>query len=97
MDPHVLHNKEQSRYDLFLGEELIGLADYVNVDGELQFTHTEVNPEHQGKNYAAILMREAFADIEANNLGKVWPVCPYVVTYMKRHPETAHLLSRTSS
>jgi len=94
MDPHVLHNKEQSRYDLFLGEELIGLADYVNVDGELQFTHTEVNPEHQGKNYAAILMREAFADIEANNLGKVWPVCPYVVTYMKRHPETTHLLSR---
>ena len=35
-----------------------------------------------------------FADIDANNLGKVWPVCPYVVTYMKRHPETAHLLSR---
>jgi len=94
MNPHVLHNKEQSRYDLFLGEELIGLADYVNVDGELQFTHTEVNPEHQGKNYAAILMREALADIEANDLGKVWPVCPYVVTYMMRHPETAHLLSR---
>jgi hypothetical protein len=94
MDPHVLHNKEQSRYDLFLGEELIGLADYVNVDGELQFTHTEVNPEHQGKNYAAILMREAFADIEANNLGKVWPVCPYVVKYMQNHPETTHLLSR---
>ena len=94
MDPHVLHNMEQSRYDLFLGEELIGLADYVNVDGELQFTHTEVDPAHQGKNYAAILMREAFADIDANNLGKVWPVCPYVVTYMKRHPETAHLLSR---
>jgi predicted GNAT family acetyltransferase len=94
MDPHVLHNQELSRYDLFLGEELIGLADYVNVDGELQFTHTEVDPAHQGKNYAAILMREAFADIDANNLGKVWPVCPYVVTYMKRHPETAHLLSR---
>ena len=94
MNPHVLHNKEQSRYDLFLGEELIGLADYVNVDGELQITHTEVNPEHQGKNYAAILVREALADIEANNLGKVWPVCPYVVKYMLKHPETAHLLSR---
>lgn len=94
MNPHVLHNKEQSRYDLFLGEELIGLADYVNVDGVLHITHTEVNPEHQGNNYAAILVREALADIEANNLGKVWPVCPYVVKYMQKHPETAHLLSR---
>jgi predicted GNAT family acetyltransferase len=94
MNPHVLHNKEQSRYDLFIGEELIGLADYVNVDGVLHITHTEVNPEHQGNNYAAILVREALVDIETNNLGKVWPVCPYVVKYMQKHPETAHLLSR---
>lgn len=94
MNPHVLHNQELSRYELWLGEEKIGHADYVNVNGELQFTHTEVDPVHQGKNYGAILMKEAFADIEANDLGKVWPVCPYVVKYMKRHPETLHLLSR---
>lgn len=94
MDPMVVHNSELSRYEIFLGEEKIGHADYVNVDGELQFTHTEVDPEHQGKNYAAILIREAFKDIEENQLGKVWPVCPYVVTYMKRHPETADLLSK---
>jgi predicted GNAT family acetyltransferase len=94
MDPHVLHNKDLYRYELWLGEEKIGHADYLDVNDELHFTHTEVNPAHQGKNYAAILMREALADVDANNLGKVWPVCPYVVTYMKRHPETAHLLSR---
>lgn len=94
MDPHVLHNKDLSRYELWLGEEKIGHADYLDVNGELQFTHTEVDPAHQGKNYAAILMRDSFADVDANNLGKVWPVCPYVVTYMTRHPETAHLLSR---
>ena len=94
MDPYVKHNSELSRYELWLGEEKIGHADYVLIDGELHFTHTEVNPAHQGKNYAAILMREVFADIEANNLGKVWPVCSYVVTYMKRHPETQGLLAR---
>jgi predicted GNAT family acetyltransferase len=94
MDPHVLHNSALSRYELFLGEEKIGHADYLDVDGELQFTHTEVDPAHQGKNYAAILIRDAFKDIEENNLGKVWPVCPYVVTYMKRHPETQDLLSK---
>ena len=97
MNPNVKHNPELSRYELWLGEEKIGHADYAPIDGELHFTHTEVDPAHQGKNYGAILMREAFADIEANNLGKVWPVCPYVVTYMKRHPETQGLLSRPLS
>ena len=94
MEPHVIHNSALSRYELFLGEEKIGHADYLDVDGELQFTHTEVDPAHQGKNYAAILVNKAFEDIRENNLGKVWPVCPYVVKYMKLHPETQHLLSR---
>ena len=94
MNPYVLHNQELSRYELWLGEEKIGHADYVNIDGVLNFTHTEVEPIHQGKNYAAILMRDALKDVEENSLGKVWPVCPYVVTYMKRHPETHSLLSK---
>ena len=94
MNPHVLHNQELSRYEIWLGEERIGLVDYVVVDGEIQLTHTEVDPAHQGHNYAAILTREALADIEASGLGKVWPVCPYTVKYMKTHPETHHQLSR---
>lgn len=94
MDPHVVHNSELSRYELFLGDQKIGHADYRKVAGVLEFPHTEVDPDHQGKNYAAILMREAFRDVEENNLGKVWPICPYVVTYMKRHPETHDLLSK---
>lgn len=92
MDPHVLHNTDLNRYELWLGEEKIGHADYEVIDGVMHFTHTEVDPAHQGKNYAAILMREAFNDIAEKDLGKVWPVCPYVVKYMARHPETQSLL-----
>jgi predicted GNAT family acetyltransferase len=94
MDPIVVHNQELKRYELWLDDQKIGHADYEEVDGVWNFTHTEVDPAHQGKNYAAILMREAFADIEANNYAKVWPVCPYVVKYMQRHPETQGLLAR---
>ena len=93
MEPIVKHNQELTRYELWLDSERIGLADYkVDEEGVMHFTHTEVDPAHQGKNYAAILMREALKDIEDNNLGKVWPVCPYVVKYMQRHPETQSLL-----
>jgi len=94
MEPHVLHNSELNRYEIWVGDEKVGHADYQDIDGELHFTHTEVDPAHQGKNYAAILIREAFKDIEENSRGKVWPVCSYVVTYMKRHPETQSLLAR---
>ncbi|MEY4310675.1 MAG: hypothetical protein RLZ71_601, partial [Actinomycetota bacterium] len=45
---------------------------------------------HQGKNLAAILMRESFEDVRERGL-KVRPVCSYVVKYMDIHPETADL------
>ncbi len=94
MDPHVMHNPDLTRYEFWLGDEKIGHADYLDVEGVWHFTHTEVDPAHQGKNYAAILMRECFKDIESHQYAKVWPVCPYVVKYMQRHPETESLLAK---
>jgi predicted GNAT family acetyltransferase len=92
MDPKVIHNEQAHRYEIWLGEDRVGLADYSLMPGERHFVHTEVNPEHQGKNYAAILMRETFLDMRQNSNDKVVPVCSYVVSYMKRHPETHDLL-----
>jgi uncharacterized protein len=92
MEPRVVHNEPAHRYELWLGDKRVGLADYSLVPGERHFVHTEVNPDHQGKNYAAILLREAFLDMRENSKDKVVPVCSYVVTYMNRHPETHDLL-----
>jgi predicted GNAT family acetyltransferase len=60
--------------------------------GEIHFVHTEVNPAHQGKNLAAILTREALADVRAQGKLKVVPVCSYTVRYMEKHVETQDLL-----
>ena len=92
MDPKVIHNQEKARYEIWLGDERIGLADYEDQGGQLHFVHTEVNPEHQNNNYAAILIREAFEDIRKTGSHTVVPVCSYVVMYMKRHPESLDLL-----
>lgn len=92
MEPRVVHNKPAHRYEIWLGDDRVGLADYSLMPGEKHFVHTEVRAEHQGKNYAAILMREAFLDMRKNSKDKVVPVCSYVVSYMKRHPETQDLL-----
>lgn len=92
MDPKVVHNATAHRYEIWLGDERVGLADYSQMPGERHFVHTEVAPQHQRKNYAAILMREALQDVRDNSKDKVVPVCSYVVMYMKRHPETHDLL-----
>ena len=93
MDPIVKHNPDRFRYELWLGDDMVGLADYSLQPGQLHFVHTEVNPEHQGKNFAAILMRDAIEDVRAQGKNKIVPVCSYVVMYMKRHPETNDLLA----
>jgi predicted GNAT family acetyltransferase len=92
MDPRVIHNEKEHRYEIWLDDVRVGLADYSLMPGERHFVHTEVSPEHQGKSYAAILMREAFLDMRQNSNDKVVPVCSYVVSYMKKHPETNDLI-----
>jgi len=92
MEPTVINNSELRRYEIWLGDEKVGHADYSVRPGEIHFVHTEVDPAHQGKNLAAILTRESLASVRAAGKDKVVPVCSYVVRYMEKHPETHDLL-----
>ena len=92
MNPTVSHNPSQSRFEIHLGSERVGLMDYAQSNGEISLTHTEVDPAHQGKNLAAILLRESLATIREESMGKVVPICSYTVKYMEKHPETQDLL-----
>ncbi len=69
--------------------------DYTVSGSDISLVHTEVNPEHQGKNLAAILLRESLADIRTSATHKVVPVCSYTVKYMEKHPDTHDLLKGT--
>jgi predicted GNAT family acetyltransferase len=92
MNPEVIHNAELHRYEINLDGEKVGHADY-KVDGdELVFDHTEVDPAHQGKNLAGILMRHALEDVRARGL-KMRPVCSYVVKFVERYDEFADLVA----
>ena len=92
MEPNVVHDAENHRYEIYLESERVGLMDYSLRPGEIHLVHTEVDPAHQGKNLAAILLRESLASIRSEKLGKVVPVCSYTVRYMEKHPDTQDLL-----
>lgn len=92
MDTQVRHDSQNNRYELYLEGTRVGLMDYAIEAGEISLVHTEVNPSQQGKNLAAILLRESLASIrEIGNL-RVIPICSYTVKYMEKHPETHDLL-----
>ena len=91
-NPEVRHNVEKHRYEIWIGDEKAGHADYSLMPGEIHFVHTEVNPVHQGKNLAAILTKYALDDVRAQGKAKVVPVCSYTVRYMEKHPDTQDLL-----
>jgi predicted GNAT family acetyltransferase len=88
----VFHNADLKRYEIWLDEAKVGHADYSVRPGEIPFVHTEVDPAQQGKNLAAILMRETIENVREAGSTKIVPVCSYVVRYMERHPETQDLL-----
>lgn len=92
MSANVVHDTENSRYEIYLDHERVGLMDYQLSGDEIRLTHTEVEPAHQGKNLAAILLRESLADIRKTATHKVVPICSYTVRYMEKHPETHDLL-----
>ena len=93
MSTEVIHQADRNRYVIFLEGEEVGEATYTPKGEVWVFDHTFVNPAHQGKNLAAILVREAFEDIRANQHVLVEPTCSYVVRYMEKRPETHDLLA----
>ena len=90
--PNVVHEPNTHRYAIFIGNEEVGHLEYSLMLNEIHFTHTFVNPSHQGKNLAAILTKFALDDVRAEGKHKVVPVCSYTVRYMEKHPDTQDLL-----
>src|SRR6476660_9378802 len=56
------------------------------------FTHTEVPPELQGQGVGSALARGALDAARAEG-AEVVPLCPFIASYIRRHPEYLDLVS----
>ena len=79
------------RYEVHRGGELAGFLDYVVKRGRLALVHTETLPAHTGSGVAGALARFALEDARARGL-RVIAICPFVRSYVERHPEYADLV-----
>lgn len=90
-DVTIRHQAGTSRFEAVVG----GLKAFITYrrDGErLSLDHTWVPPELEGHGLADKLTRTAFDYARAEGL-KVVPVCPYVKTWVERHPEVRELVA----
>jgi len=83
-EPSVTDVPDQSRYEIRLGDELVGFAAYDRRDGTITFTHTEIDPSFEGRGLAGRLIGTAL-DAAADQGLEVIPLCPYVRGYIERH------------
>jgi uncharacterized protein len=91
-EPEVADDKEQSRYEVHLGEETVAIADYVKAPGSVSFTHTETFAGHKGQGLAGQMIDRALRDARDEHL-EVVPFCSFVSDYVAKHPEFLDLVA----
>ncbi|WP_420111223.1 GNAT family N-acetyltransferase [Pseudactinotalea sp.] len=91
-DIAVRDEEKDNRYVAERDGEMLGFAGYTRTEGVTTFTHTVVHPENEGQGVGSTLISGAL-DAERAAGRSIVPVCPFVVAYVKRHPEYADLVS----
>jgi uncharacterized protein len=94
-DVDVTDNPAERRYEARVeGDALAGFAAY-RLRGEdvIVFTHTEVDPAHEGEGIGGALARGALDDVRARGERRVVALCPFIAAWVRRHPDYQDLLA----
>ena len=88
----ITHNAAAQRFEAVV-DGLLCRCDYRMHGDTMMLVHTEVPPQLEGRGIASHLVRAAFDHAKANGWD-VLPVCSYVQTWARRHPEVESMLAR---
>ena len=86
----ITNNENQNRLEVAV-EGGLGILRYQIARDTMWLLHVQVPPESQGHGVASELTRTALTLAKERGL-KVVPVCSFVATYIRRHPEYQPLL-----
>ncbi|MGA9852845.1 MAG: GNAT family N-acetyltransferase [Gammaproteobacteria bacterium] len=89
-DLKIINNEAAGRFETRLGNETAFLS-YQRRPGRIIYVHAEVPPAYEHHGVAGILTKTALDYARTNGL-KVVPVCPYVASYIRQHPEYQDLV-----
>jgi uncharacterized protein len=88
----VFQNEPRHRFEIAVADEMAILT-YRREPGRITYLHTEVPEALEGHGIAGKLAKHALDYARAQGLAVV-PSCPYVRSYIERHPEYEDLVAR---
>lgn len=92
-DTTVVDNPAELRYELRIGDDVVGQIRYATEPGLVVLIHTDVAESIEGQGLGSVLVRGALDDLRTRGL-RVVPVCPFVAAYIRRHPEYGDLVEQ---
>ena len=95
MEIEITHEPrgDKGRYHLLVDGAEAGELDY-RMDGDVRvFVHTGVRDEYEGHGLAGQLATRVLDDARAEGI-QVGATCPYVRSYLEKHPEYQDLLAK---
>ena len=94
MDVELRDNEEKERFEGVVEGKVAGYVRYHRRanDGAVVLIHTEVDPAYEGEGVGSALARSVLDRMRAQGT-KIVARCPFIVGYIKRHPEYEPLLA----
>ncbi|WP_040711040.1 GNAT family N-acetyltransferase [Nocardiopsis potens] len=90
--PEVADVPARRRYEARLPDGTVaGFAEYLLAGEMVVFTHTEVDPAHEGKGVGGAIVRASLDHIRSRGL-VVLPLCPFYQGWIARHPDYRDLV-----
>ena len=93
MDIMITNNQLAERFEIACGKD-VAFLEYIVTGGLMTLVHTEVPEALGGKGLGGKLVKFALEHAKQNKLSVV-AQCEFAQSYIKRHMEYSHLLSRT--
>lgn len=94
MSTEVHDNPAESRFEIQVDGARAGLVTYRTRPGVITFLHTEIDDAHGGQGLGGKLVRAAL-DSARERGQRVIPSCPFVKSWIERHPDYADLVRRS--
>ena len=91
MQPEMVDNREAQRFEIVVDGEVGGFVQYKRHHDTLSLIHTEIGDAFEGRGLASTLVRDVLEAARKEGAA-VLPFCPFVRSYVQRHPEYVPLV-----
>ena len=92
METSVVDVPDRGRFEVRLGDRVVGLASYHVENGTMTLPHTEVDPSVGGRGIGSTLVAGVLAAARERGL-TVLPYCSFVRHYIEQPPEEVDLVA----